>query len=622
MLNLSLEEFNNVNLTRVPSNPSLRRLGIGSWNFDLVDHTMRLDEVAFDLFGIDQKENLKVKDLNKLIGGGFSFYNSCLSALKEKRSNVQEIKLVRGAKNIAHLEFTTYAEIKNGLLISLDGNFSDISTQKSAQNKLKLQASGFEEAQEISKVGSWEWNPNTNEVKWSKQMFKILGATNFDDDLTVQEMFKYVHPEDIDELKRTSELAVHLKKAIPIEYRIITPGGEIKHIRGIGESVLDKKGNLIKLFGTIQDISESVKLKCELSSFWNNSQDLLAIISQEGDFKRINPKWALTLGYNSTELTTMNIEDIIHDEDKKVVTRKLCKLFSSNNKLTFSARALGRNGEFKYFSWSCTSDINAGLVYIAARDITEQVQSEAKLNDYARILEDKNKALEQFAYIASHDLKEPLRTISSLSKMWLKEHRHELDDYGTTIFNFIDTATTRMDNLITGLLEYSMSSENQKKQAVDCNEIAKDVVNDLKHLIDVNKATIHVGELPEIEGFSTGIQQVFQNLINNGIKFNDGATKPEIWIDAQAIDGTWTFSVKDNGIGIKDTQVARIFKIFQRLHNREDYEGCGIGLAHCSKVIEAHGGKIWVESEPGKGSTFYFTLGKNNAMERTLNIAS
>ncbi|NVK53117.1 MAG: PAS domain S-box protein [Flavobacteriaceae bacterium] len=246
-------------------------------------------------------------------------------------------------------------------------------------------------------------------------------------------------------------------------------------------------------------------------------------------------------------------------------------------------------------------------------DITKRKEAEELLNSkYVKTLEQKNKELEQFSYITSHDLQEPLRTITSFSDIIHEEYYDKLDDHARQIFTFIKKATTRMSNLIKNLLDYSRIGHKEELVDVDCNLLIKEVKSDLTNRIQKTNTLISTNNLPIIKGYPTGLRLLFQNLISNAIKFSKKDVAPIIIISCEKKENYWKFSIRDNGIGIEKEHQKKIFSIFQRLHLKEEYEGTGIGLAHCQKIIGLHGGEISVKSKPNEGSTFYFTIPHNN----------
>jgi len=254
---------------------------------------------------------------------------------------------------------------------------------------------------------------------------------------------------------------------------------------------------------------------------------------------------------------------------------------------------------------------------------------ERKVQQRTSELERKNKELEQFAYVASHDLQEPLRTTTGFVEALRKQYKGMLDEHADRYLDYIAQSSDRMKTLIKDLLDYSRIGREKQFVPVNCNVLLTEVLCDLDTVIRESQAVIEVGELPVVNAFPTELKLLFQNLISNSIKFRSRGIPPSIRVEVLPRNGYWKFSVQDNGIGIDPSHQDRIFIIFQRLHNRDVYEGSGIGLAHCKKIVELHGGEIWVESAAGKGSTFFFTIAehpvhaeeeKTNAARQVMNL--
>jgi light-regulated signal transduction histidine kinase (bacteriophytochrome) len=227
-----------------------------------------------------------------------------------------------------------------------------------------------------------------------------------------------------------------------------------------------------------------------------------------------------------------------------------------------------------------------------------------------RKLTESNQELQHFAYIASHDLQEPLRTITSFIQLLAKRYQGKLDNDADEFIGFVTDGAQRMQRLINDLLAYSrVESKGRPFVQFDCGTVLQHALANLRHAIDECNATITHDDLPAICGDETQILQLFQNLIGNAIKFRAPAP-PLIHIGLIDRPGEWEISVKDNGIGIDPKFFDRIFEIFHRLHSREQYAGTGIGLAVCKKIVERHGGRIRVDSAPGQGTTFSFTIKK------------
>ena len=220
------------------------------------------------------------------------------------------------------------------------------------------------------------------------------------------------------------------------------------------------------------------------------------------------------------------------------------------------------------------------------------------------------KEIEQLTYIASHDLQEPLRTLTNFAQLFREDYAGKMDENGNKYIDFIFNSATRMRLLVTGLLDYSLLGQKSIMTMVDCNKIIREILSDMSDSINLNGAKITVYELPVLNCYETEMRLLFQNLIQNAIKFRKPKVLPEIKISAEDSKNEWVFALEDNGIGIEKKDKDKIFNIFQRTHNRSEFEGSGIGLAHCKKIVELHGGKIWVEPAPGAGSIFIFTIPK------------
>ncbi|HXB09677.1 MAG TPA: ATP-binding protein [Puia sp.] len=236
---------------------------------------------------------------------------------------------------------------------------------------------------------------------------------------------------------------------------------------------------------------------------------------------------------------------------------------------------------------------------------------ERKVRQRTQEMESKNQELEQFAYVASHDLQEPLRTISGFVDLLKKEYREKLDGNGQLYMNYLSQASDRMKVLIKDLLDYSRIGREKAAMPVDCNQLLDEVLADLGKSIRESGAHITTSSLPALRAYPTELKLLFQNLIANSIKFRHPDRSPEVSVAATQDNGKWLFTVSDNGIGIEKQFLERIFIIFQRLHTRAQYEGSGIGLAHCKKIVEFHQGQIWADAEPGIGSRFTFTISKD-----------
>lgn len=307
-------------------------------------------------------------------------------------------------------------------------------------------------------------------------------------------------------------------------------------------------------------------------------------------------------------------KDYMIDEDKAVFQNMIDWISTGEKELNTEFRIKRPDGAIRYIkSVASVQQDEAGMtlgIIGANWDITQEKEAEQE-QIRARQLELRNRELEQFAYVASHDLQEPLRTVISFVGLLKRGYKDQLDQRANDYIQFVVEASSRMSQLIKGLLEYSRIGTNRELSLIDVSALVQQILIDLSAQINSTQALIEVNQLPLIKGYETEMRMLFQNLISNAIKFRKTNQQPYIKIGVKEEKKMWVFSITDDGIGIAPMYKEQIFVLFQRLHGRVKYEGTGIGLAHCQKVVDLHGGTIWVESELNKGSTFFFSIPKS-----------
>lgn len=346
------------------------------------------------------------------------------------------------------------------------------------------------------------------------------------------------------------------------------------------------------------------------------------------DFKKNKVSWGESLtkifGYPNLENHNTWWTDKIHPEDKERVAQKFNTFVETSNKEKWSDeyRIITESGSIRHIYDRGYLLFNkkgkpirmiGSLEDISERKINEEQLKELNLQINKRVeeLAVSNAELEQFAYIASHDLQEPLRMVTRFLSEIQRKYSDNLDDKGKEYIHYAVDGAHRMRNLILDLLEYSRVGKfDQTIETIDLNILIEEVINYHEAFIKESNAVIKWSDLPAIQNRKTPIQLVFQNLISNALKYHSPSESPKIEITHQDLGDYWLFLIKDNGIGIDPMFSEKIFIIFQRLHAKHEYSGTGIGLAICKKIIEAQGGKIWVESEEGQGSIFCFTVSK------------
>ncbi|MEG3846233.1 PAS domain S-box protein [Microcoleus sp. herbarium19] len=339
-----------------------------------------------------------------------------------------------------------------------------------------------------------------------------------------------------------------------------------------------------------------------------------------GQFLRVNPGFCQIVGYPESELLQLDWEAITHSDDIEA-DREYVRLLLSGEIETFSRekRLLCKDRELCWANVTVSTmrDAEGTAQYLicAIEDISERKQVQELLQaslesqtSYAQELTRSNAELEQFAYVASHDLQAPLGTIAGYAQLLERRCHSQLDAQGNKFIGNIVNSCVRMQALIDDLLEYSRVGRSQKPfELIDCNQVFEDACANLQLAIRKNQASVTRGDLPRVIGDSFQLLQLFQNLIGNAIKYRSSLA-PVVIFGALRQGDNWVFSVQDNGIGIPEQYHPRIFQIFQRLHTQKEYSGTGIGLAICQRIVDRHGGRLWVESEPDRGSTFYFSV--------------
>jgi PAS domain S-box-containing protein len=351
----------------------------------------------------------------------------------------------------------------------------------------------------------------------------------------------------------------------------------------------------------------------------NSALDAVVIISPDRDITFWNSQAEIVFGWKSEEVLGKKLTDIIIPERYKKMHIAGVKSHREGNpgKLANKVNefpALNKNKEEIPMEFSILPIYDNGIIISYCsfmRDISSRKNKELKILQQNKVLKNKNSELEQFTYITSHDLQEPLLSLMSFSELLLEDYSDSLNAEGKLYVEFINKSAIRMRQLVIGLMDYARIGKREDIKEIDCNNVINDVLSDLSVKIKNTKTEIVVESLPKIRGYETYIRLLFQNLISNAIKFRKESTNPKIEIKLSETENEWKVSIIDNGIGIDKKYIGQVFVIFKRLNNDSLYKGYGIGLAHCKKIVDLHDGEIHVDSEFGKGSTFSFTISKN-----------
>lgn len=367
-------------------------------------------------------------------------------------------------------------------------------------------------------------------------------------------------------------------------------------------------------------INELIEIENRYKLISENTGDVIWILDLEQmRFSYVSPSVEKLRGYKSEEVLQQSLNEAITPESMKYIVENLPiriqEVYNGNESLrimTNEVYQLHKDGSIVPTEVVTTliSDKTGKITEIlgVTRNITQRKKDESIREGLIDELNKSNWDLEQFAYVASHDLKEPLRMISNYMQLLSKNYKGKLDERADSYIAYAVDGAIRMNDLINDLLIYSrVSAKSREFELIDLNIVVEEVLRNLQLTIEENKAEINYYNLPSVIADNIQLKQLFQNLIQNAVKFRNSSS-PQINITSERKGREWIIKVRDNGIGIDPEFFDRIFVIFQRLNDRERYPGTGIGLAICKKIVECHGGRIWVESEPGRGSSFCFTL--------------
>ncbi len=523
------------------------------------------------------------------------------------------------------------------------------------------------QAQELAHLGYWELDLKTNVLTWSDEVYRIFGFKPQEFRPTYSDFLKSIHPDDRAAVNDAySGFFREKKDAYEIQYRVIQPLSKaIRWVLGKGYLTKNLNGEVIRSFGMILDVTDRMKFseqqkqlmteiqkeRDKLSALVNSMQDEVWYADSEKKFTLANPAALQAFVLNRND--PVNIEnfaaslEVLRPDGTPRPIEDAPPLRALRGEVVTQLEEIIRlpsTGELRYRQVSAAPVKDAlgkivGSVSVV-RDITERKRVEdererllaertAMLKEKSQVTEElmrSNRELEQFAYVASHDLQEPLRMVSSFAALLREKFSGKLDETTNQYLAFTIEGAQRMQALVSDLLTFSRVSNQPKEPVVvDALVVLDQALANLNSIIIETKADVTHDNMPAVLATPVQLAQVFQNLISNAIKFKRPEVSPKIHVGVIKVitpqeiasdpqlttkksPGFWRFSVSDNGIGIDPRFSNKIFQIFQRLHKSGKYPGTGIGLAICKKIVEQHGGRIWFESELGKGTTFFFTI--------------
>jgi len=482
---------------------------------------------------------------------------------------------------------------------------------------------------EKAAVGIGHVAPDGHMLWMNQQLCDILGYTK--EEVVNLTLTDITHPDDVESTNQFFQKLLDSETAsYTQEKRYVRKDGATIWIHLTASMVTEVGSSTRIAVGFVEDITarkqaeESLRYsEARFQALYRDNPVMIVTVDSKFTMLTVNPMTAQSLGYRVEELEGESVLKLFHEEDRAAVADQLRTCLEKPFQVfTWQFRKNNKEGELVWveeFAQAVYDLHGAPNVLVVCQDITKRKKAEDALQEALRDLERSNRDLEQFAYLASHDLQEPLRMVWSYMQLLEKKYHDRLDEKATTYIRFAVNGAQRMQDLVEGLLAYSRIGSQKEFHPVDTSKILAEATENLMTCIRETHAEIASRPLPSVRGDAMMLLQLFQNLISNGIKYRKRDVPPRIRVAAEKLEGEWLFSVADNGIGIESGDFDRIFQIFQRLHTAEECPGTGIGLASCKRIVEQHHGRIWLESTPGKGTTFFFTIPANgqNAPEAT-----
>jgi PAS domain S-box-containing protein len=359
-------------------------------------------------------------------------------------------------------------------------------------------------------------------------------------------------------------------------------------------------------------VRELTAAREELDRFFSLSLDMLCI-AEGGYFKRVNPAWEDVLGWTAAELTAQPYSNFVHPDERAATAARLASIADGTITLTFENRYRHKDGTYRWLQWKAAPVAETGVIYAAARDVTEQKRAEGAMQEHAAALTAVNSELEAFSYSVSHDLRAPLRHVTGFASLLDKQAGHTLDAQGRRYLKTIIEAARHMGQLIDDLLAFSrMGRATLTKQSVDLGKLIERVRHDVMGDAADRDITWRVHSLPRVDADPAMLTLVLVNLLSNAVKYTSTRAHAEIEIGSFPTDSSETgIFVRDSGVGFDMQYVHKLFGVFQRLHGSDEFPGTGIGLANVRRIVLRHGGRVWAESQLDRGTTFYVVLPNN-----------
>lgn len=549
-------------------------------------------------------------------------FDKLVESLSNETKTQFEFRAKHSSGKWLYLELTAEAKYdKDNNFIGSIGTMQDITERKEAQAALRYAYNIINRSPAV--VFRWK---NIQDLPVDFVSNNVLELTGYSTEDFLNKRISYddiIHPEDrervsFEVLQANSSNINNMYHHEP--YRLITKNGETKWVLDTTYIRRNTAGKVMFREGIVYDITKQRMAEEGLrknEALLANMSETAKIGGWELDVNTLQIDWTdeTYFIYELDPSQQPNLAEGIkyyHPDDRSKIEKAVQKAIDLKEPFDLEVKFITATGKqlwVRAIGRPITKNGKTTKVTGTFQDITERKKTELSIQHHLQLLEQKNKELNQFAYIASHDLQEPLRTVANYVELLNWKYQDKLDADSNLYLSYITRSVERMQDLLHALLEYTSIGKYEKEPTlIDCNHILDQVKVDLSAQLEKKKVKLKINKLVQVKGYEHELRSLFQNLISNSIKYCKPDTTPEIDISVEKETNQYTFAIKDNGIGIDEKYKEKIFVIFQRLHNHDTYEGTGIGLARCRKIAELHGGKIWVDSQPNQGSTFYFSI--------------
>ena len=552
----------------------------------------------------------------------FEHMNSLLNGSKE--SYVMEKRYLHKNGSIVWINLTvSLMRNAHGTPLYFISVVEDITERKIAEQNLKEANERLTAALDASSTGTFIWNIQTNQLSWDENLDRLFGLPPGASVQSLDKFIERVYPAD-----RTPVIEACLNCAsngadFEMEFRVAYPDGSVHWLFDKGKTYRDQQGKPLYMTGACVDITQRKKADEIIKENEQRFRILLETLPQmvwvrnaNGDLEYASQSWHHYSGIADVDASW---KQIVHPQDWAPLMKQWEKDNTAGGSFRHEVRLKNKEGEYRWhysIAEPIKDDKENVVKWIGAiTDIHMQKMFSEKLEkevaERTKQLQRSNQDLQQFAHVASHDLKEPVRKIRIFEGKLKDELGPQLSEKSSQYLKKIQTAASRMQSMIDGVLQYSSLTEKEQEfDSVDMNDLLHDVINDLEIVINQKNATIQIAGLPIIKGFSVLLYQLFYNLVNNSLKFTASDVKPVIRIFERPLETPTMIQivVSDNGIGFEPMFAEEIFKTFTRLNTKDQFEGTGLGLALCKKIVERHGGTINAKSQLNRGAEFTVTL--------------